>query len=167
MSIVLNTDFVGEYAISQSCYGHLDKYIEKYEKFYLVDLLGAELYTLFIADLDTATPQVPQTQRFIDLFNSFDIDYSNCVKTSEGLRKMIIQFVYFHYTRDTNFAPTDSGIMRTVSENSSLLPYNGFNLIDSYNQGVKNYLAVQWFICDNSPTYPEENTQHKYFSSGI
>ncbi len=92
MSIILNTDFTGKYAVSQSCYDDLDTYIEKYEKDFLISLLGAELYLLFIADLDTAIPQVPQTTRFLDLYNSFDIDEDNCIRSSEGLRKMIVQF---------------------------------------------------------------------------
>jgi len=167
MALVLNTDFVGEYAVSQSCYDSLGTYITKYEKDFLVSLLGAELYLLFIADLDMAIPQAPQTARFINLYNSFDIDTNGCVKSSEGLRKAIVQYIYFHYIRDANFSPTNSGVMRTVSEVSSVLPYNGFNLIQSYNQSIANYHSVQWYIVDNLPTYPEENTQHKCFSSGI
>jgi len=167
MSIILNTDFVGKYAVSQSCYDGLDTYIEKYEKDFLVRLMGAELYLLFIADLDAATPQVPQTTRFLDLYNSFDIDESNCIRSSEGLRQMIVQFVYFYYSRDINFEPTDSGMMRTVSEVSSILPYTGFNLVESYNEGITNYKEIQWFICDNSDVYPEENTQPKEYTSGI
>jgi len=177
MGLILNTDFVGEYAVSQSCYDSLGLYISKYEKEFLVSLLGAELYLLFIADLDAAIPQAPQTARFINLYNSFDIDNSGLVGypegfrkslvSSEGLRKAIVQYVYFHYIRDTSYSPTNSGVMRTVSEVSSILPYNGFNLIQSYNQSIINYHAVQWFIMSNLTTYPEENTQHKCFSSGI
>lgn len=167
MSIVLNTDFVGEYSVSQSCYDSLNNYIEKYEKDFLIKLLGAELYGLFIADLDNSIPQVPQTTRFIDLYNSFDIDDSNCVRTSEGLKKSIVQYVYFYYTRNINFSPTDSGIMRTVSEVSQILPYNGFNLVESYNQSIKNYKEIQWYICDKPTIYPEENTQKLEYTSGI
>jgi hypothetical protein len=167
MALVLNTDFVGEYAVSQSCYGSLGTYITKYEKEFLVSLFGAELYILFIADLDAALPQAPQTARFITLYNSFDIDNKDLVESSEGLRKAIVQYIYFHYTRDSNFSPTNSGVMRTVSEVSSILPYNGFNLIQSYNQSIANYHSIQWYIVENLTTYPEENSQHKCFSSGI
>jgi len=34
MSIVVNTDFKGEYNVSKNCYDQLDTYIEKYEKKY-------------------------------------------------------------------------------------------------------------------------------------
>ena len=77
MSIVVNTDFKGEYNVSKNCYDQLDTYIEKYEKKYLTKLLGAELYALFIADLTVTDPQVPQTQRFLDIFNDFSIDEAN------------------------------------------------------------------------------------------
>ena len=74
MSIVVNTDFKGEYNVSKNCYDLIDFYIEKYEKKYLTKLLGAELYALFIADLTVTDPQVPQTQRFIDIFDEQEED---------------------------------------------------------------------------------------------
>ena len=60
MSIVVKTDFKGEYNVAKTCYDQLETFIEKYEKKYLTRLLGAELYTLFKDDLTTGTPQVPQ-----------------------------------------------------------------------------------------------------------
>ena len=68
MSIVVKSDFTGEYLIAQDQYSNIDSYIVKYEKKYLTMLLGADLYKLFIADLTPTSPQVPQNQRFIDLF---------------------------------------------------------------------------------------------------
>ena len=167
MGLVQTTDFIGEYKVSQSVYGDLSLYIEKYEKHYLMNLMGADLYNLFVADLTATTPQVPQTQRFLDIYNSFDIDKDSCIRSSEGMVKMLVQFIYFHYVRDTNYEQTDSGVMRTVSEVSSILPYNGYNLIESYNQGVKNYKEIQWFICDYTSVYPEENVQLLEYSCGI
>ena len=167
MSILQTSDFTGEFKISSTVYSDLTTYIETYEKKYLLELMGAELYGLFIADLTPSTPQTPQTQRFIDLFNSFAIDDSNCIRRSEGIKQMLIQFVYFHFVRDVNYEQTDTGVMRTVSEVSGILPYNGFNLIEAYNNGVENFLNIQWFILDDPSTYPEENTQILAFTSGI
>lgn len=166
MSIVANTDFVGEYKISQSCFSELDTYIEKFEKEYLCQLLGAELYDLFVADLTIATPQVPQATRFLDIFNAFNIDDSTCVRKSEGMRVMLKQFIYFHYMRDSNFQQTPTGVTRNVQELGEILPYNGWNLVRSFNEGVENYKEIQWYICDNMEDYTEENTQKLEFISG-
>lgn len=167
MSIVQTSDFTGEYAIAEDCFTDLSPYITKYEEFYLVRMLGAELYKLFIADLTVTTPQVPQTQRFIDIFDPFQIDDDSWVKVSEGIKTMLVQFIYFHFLRDQPNKNTTGGTIRTVSSLGENLGYDGFNLIQAYNEGVKNYHAIQWFICDNEEDYEEENIQPLSFTSGI
>ncbi len=93
MSIVLNTDFKGEYKVPNTCFDELDVFIEKYEKHYLLQLLGAELYGLFKADLTVIDPQTPQTARFLSVFNEFDLDISACLFSSSGMRKMLVKFI--------------------------------------------------------------------------
>lgn len=157
MSILKTADFVGEYRIPKDCLPDLAPYIAKYEKKYLVDLLGSDLYDLFIADLTGSTPQVPQTARFLDIFNEIRLDKNGCVWFSEGIKKMLVQFIYFHFVRDLQFVNTTSGTRRTESQSSNLLGYNGYNLTESYNEGVRNYNVIQDYILENSDTYPEEN----------
>ena len=161
MAITLTSDYKGQYKIPSNCYTELSTYITKYERLYLLDLLGAELYDLFIADLDGSTPQVPQTARFISLFDAFNVDESLCIVSSEGIKKMLIQFIYFEYMRDSSFKQTVSGVTNIKSQVATVEPYKGWNLEQAYNEGVCNYNAIQWYICDNSTVYPEENTQHK------
>lgn len=166
MSIVVSTDFTGEYNVSKTCYDKLDYYIEKYEAYYLVRLLGAELYALFIADLTVSDPQVPQTQRFIDIFDAFDLDEEPCIVSSEGIRKMLIQFIYFHYVRETQLINTANGTASNAMELGTPSPYMN-NIVQSYNQGIDNSYSIQWFICDNRDVYPEENIQISRYTSGI
>ncbi len=157
MSIVSSTDFTGEYSISNTVYSSLSLYIDKFEKIYLTKLFGAELYSLFIADLTPTSPQTPQTQRFIDVFNFFDTDDGVSLITSEGIKAMLVQFIYFHFVRDLNYQQTDTGVVRRKSELGELINYKGFNLDQSYNEGVCNFNAIQWFINENIITYPEFN----------
>jgi hypothetical protein len=167
MSIVVNTDFKGEYNISKNCYDQLDTYIEKYEKKYLLKLLGAELYALFIADLTVTDPQVPQTQRFLDIFNEFSIDENNyCLIESEGIRKMLTQLIYFHYVRENQVVNTAGGTVSNAVELGLNASFKG-NIVQAYNEGVENSHSIQWFICDNATIYPEENIQILRFTSGI
>ncbi len=167
MAIIQESDFTGEYKIAKDCYNNLDSYIEKYENQLLVQLLGAELYDLFIADLTPITPQVPQDVRFLAIFNSFNLDDGNCLLTSEGIKTMLIQYVYFFILRDNLNVKTATGTVRMQNENSSAPSYNNFNLVEAYNSSITNYKAIQWYICDNSDTYPEYNGQFQDFINGI
>ena len=166
MSIVVKTDFVGEYNVSKTNYDHLDTYIEKYEKHYLLKLLGGELYGLFIADLTITDPQIPQTTRFINLFNAFYEDYEEQLIISEGIRKMLVQFIYFHYVRELQTENSASGTVTNSVELGVNAKYKG-NIVTVYNQGVKNAQAIQWYICKNEADYPEENIQEIDYTSGI
>ena len=166
MSIVVNTDFRGEYNVSKTCYDQIDFYIEKYEKKYLVKLLGAELYGLFIADLTVSDPQVPQTQRFLDIFNVFNVDNSRYVVTSEGIRRMLTQLIYFHYVRENQVINTAGGTVSNSVELGLPASFKG-NIVQAFNEGVDNSHSIQWFICDNSTIYPEENIQVLENISGI
>ena len=167
MSIVVNTDFKGEYNVSKNCYDQIDFYIEKYERKYLLKLLGAELYALFIADLTVTDPQVPQTQRFLDIFNEFSIDENNyCLIESEGMRKMLIQLIYFHYVRENQVVNSATGTVSSSVELGLNASFKG-NIVQAFNEGVDNSHAIQWFICDNPTIYPEENIQILRYTSGI
>jgi hypothetical protein len=158
MSIVVKTDFKGEYNVSKTCYDQLDFYIEKYEHYYLVRLLGAELYTLLISDLTATDPQVPQTARFLSIFNSFDVDNGSCVVSSGGIRNMLVQFIYFHYVRETQTENTAGGTVTNSVELGVNAKFMG-NIVQVYNQAVDNSHSIQWYICDNIEDYPEENIQ--------
>ena len=167
MSIVVNTDFKGEYNVSKNCYDQIDFYIEKYEKKYLTKLLGAELYALFIADLTVTDPQVPQTQRFIDIFNEFSIDENQyCLIESEGIRKMLIQLIYFHYVRENQVINSATGTVSSSVELGMSASFKG-NIVQAFNEGVDNSHSIQWFICDKPTIYPEENIQVLRNTSGI
>lgn len=168
MSIVLTTDFTDEFNVSKTLKtDKLQAYIDRYEKHYLIQLLGAELYDLFIADLTATSPQVPQSTRFLDIFNEFSIDDNDCVRRSEGMRVMLKQFIYFHFVRDSSRFKTSVGVVQNQGDVSTNTPYDGYNLVESYNQGVTNATEIQWFICDNDEDYPEENMQLFELTSGI
>lgn len=165
--ITQKIDFVGQYKVSKTCHDQLQKYIDKYEPFYLARLMGADLKALFDADLTVSTPQVPQTSPYTELFNPFSIDEDGCLRESEGILAMLVQFIYFHYVRDSSSFNTQSGQVQNQVEVSTVTPYNGYNLVESYNQGVKNFREIQWYILDNPTDYPAENIQFLEYISGI
>ena len=150
------SDYVGEYQISTDKYSEktLNVYISKYEKKYLDRLLGCELASLFIADLD---PQgVPQTQRFIDIFNSFcKQDECGDLYESDGIKEMLLGFIYFEYVKNNNSGVATSGNTRKVGENSKEAGSMMHDLYARYNLSAVTASSIQWFICDNMDIYPE------------
>lgn len=167
MSILKSTDFKGEYSVSLDAYSELQTYIDKYEKFYLLRMLGGDLYTLFNVDLTAVTPQVPSAPIYNSLFNSFEMDDEGCLLISEGIKQMLVQLVYYHFIMEGEYSKTKSGVQRGVSENSNALAYIGFNLIDAYNAGIKNIKSIQRFIVINSTDYPTYKGIWFDYSSGI
>lgn len=167
MAIIQTSDFVGEYQLASDNFSEHEVYIDRYEKFYLVMLLGADLYADFIADLTPTTPQTPQTPIYQSIFDSFDIDYSNCIYSSEGIKQMLVEFIYFHILRDLPNEKRLSGNVRLKSESAEAMPYNGLNLIPAYNQAVENYHNIQWYICENETNYPTYNGRVQAKASNI
>ena len=163
-NILVTSDFSGgEYKVPQNCFDSVQDYIDKYEKHYLVRLLGAELYDLFVADLVAG---VPQSARFVAIFNEFRIDESKRLYISEGLKQMLIQFCYFHIVRDLGVKKGIGGVGKYQSEVGTE-SYLGFNIVEAYNEGVDNWRIIQWYICDNDADYIEFNGDHINYISGI
>ena len=163
--IIQLTDFEsGEYTIPQDCYSDIQPYLDKYEKKYLIELLGCELYDLFIADL---VGGVPQTQIYIDIYNEICEDEGSAIVRSEGMKIMLIEIVYFYIVRDLAVKKSSSGVGFNVNEVTDGPTYSGFNIVEAFNEGVKNYRVIQWYICDNSTDYPDYNGQGLNVISGI
>lgn len=163
--IITNKDFIGRWKINQSdqTTKDLDEYIAKYEKFYLIQLLGKELFDLFEADL---VAKVPQTQIYIDIFNEFYVDNDSCVYHSQGMKAMVLGFVFYHYVKDQRIINTTQGNRINSVEVSSAFPSFSV-LVSRFNESVDNVNAIQWFIDDSIVLYPEENMQLVEYTSGI
>ena len=166
-ALILNTAcFKGnQYSLPQECFSNLQAYLDKYEALYLCDLLGAELYQLFLDELAINNP--PIDPRFKVIYDAFKLDEGNCIRRSEGLKTMLTQLVYFEFVRDLAYSKTTTGVQFNMNEVSRGPEYNGYNDIEAYNEGVHNYHEIQWYICDNSTDYTEYNGQPLKFISGI
>jgi hypothetical protein len=168
-TITQPTDYVGEYRITKSCFDDLELFIDKYEPYYLVRLLGADLKALFEADLTATTPQVAQTSPYTEIFLPFEIDSNNCLYISDGIKTMLVQLIYFHYTREQSHKNTQSGTVNVNAENSIMSL--SFNDIAAYNEGISNYQIIQWYIRDNpisSAILDDDfNGIHLDFTNGI
>lgn len=159
MAILIQTsDFTGKYSIAQNSFTPLQSYINKYEKEYLVDLLGVELYDLFAADVTSYAPVTPIYQ---SIYNPFKQDYNKCIVYSVGMKEMLLGFIYFEYMRDQKIKNTITGAVVNANENARESGFSEFNLFSKYNEGIHTYEAIQWFINENKTDYPTYNGKCK------
>ena len=158
-SVVKLTDFkVGKYKIPQNTntVDTLQEVLDEWEVRNINYLLGCDLATLFFADL---VDGIPQTQRFIDIFNSFCKDESNCIIESEGIKTMLKGMIWGRAAELTDSVLTTVGTKTNNNANSENTGLQNGMMYRLYNQGVDTSRAIQWFICDNSDIYPEYNGQ--------
>ena len=163
MGTFVNTsDFSGVKNISQNSFTKkdLDLYITEFEVEYLQNLLGCELYDLFIADLDP--DNLPQSQRFIDIFYPFCIDEANSFfchyqLKSKGIVEMLKCFIYWEFVSNQKYVDTITGIIVENNENSRETKYGETQIYKIYNKAITSYRAIQKYIYDNSTSYPEFN----------
>lgn len=155
MSIVLNSDFVGKYELTLTQYNTalIDTYIEIYEKKYLIKLLGGQLYDLFIDDL---TAGVPVTAIYLAIYNPLYIDLYNETLVSNGIKEMLLGFIYYHYTLDQQQAQTSVGVTAPKGENSEGINMNHISQ-NRFNDNVEPFRAIQSYIKTNAINYPTFN----------
>ena len=175
--------FTGYFRIAQDVQTNLmlQSYIDKYEKKYLVDLLGYDLYTLFVADFSGGEPQ---TSRFVTIYEELNYEYNNgnnnvwipyglpykmdnCLQPkevpyivptlSDGISKMLKGFVFFHFVNEMALNVSPTGVVENRNENSDKSAANRTTSLieDKYNESIRSYKVIQRYINDNLTTYPE------------
>ncbi len=139
----------------------IQQYIDKYEKRYLVQLLGSDLYNLFAADVVAGVPVDPI---YLDLFNAFEYDDTLCdIVISEGMLEMLKGFVYFEYSKDLTNQMTVNGNVGPSGQNSVRISTINQQIYTRYNEAVRTFKSIQRYICDNQSTYLEYNGVKKRF----
>ena len=155
MSIYVKlSDFSAQSNVSKDIFtkSDLQAYIDKFEVIILQDLLGAELYEAFKTDfaiLGTA----PTDPKFIEIWNEFSKDNNCGIVRSLGIKKMLASFINFEYVRDQPSKNNIAGNMSNIQANSEAPSPINTNLITNYNDGVSDFNAIQWLICDNPNSY--------------
>ena len=169
MSFIDESYFINEINIptNDNNLATISQFILRYEKEVLKSLLGYELYTALIADLNSLG--VPQTQRFIDLVDgkefSFEVNGSTINTKWEGLINedkvsLISYYVYFNYRNQFENVFTGVNEVQSISENStfvSVMPRlvdTWFNFLQLYGDlpiGINQYNAN--FLNNESYSY--------------
>jgi len=154
MVFLTPSDFVGKFQLHRGMYdtAKIETYIERYEKKYLVQLFGVELYNEFMGDLGGSTPKSPN---FLTIFEPFNEQLMfNEIAQSEGILDMLKGFIYFEYAKDLYNQMTPFGQVMPTSENSQNVPTLNNLMYTRYNESVKTYRAIQAYMLYNqgSPT---------------
>jgi hypothetical protein len=156
MGILINKeDFVNTFALSKGVEDSIDAYIVQYEESILVELLGAELFKLFKADLAS---QVPQDAIYLSIYNAISEDDSSCVRRSLGMKSLLLGMIWFEYVRIEIVEHTSTGLKLNDSEISRSSTNPQF-VIKRYNESINDVETIQWYIQDNLSDYPTYNGQ--------
>ncbi len=179
--MLLSTEFTGLHKIAQDnvTAANLTIYIAKYEKKYLVDLLGYDLYLLFVADLNGSG--VPVTTKYLTIYNALKNPVAssdnwipmNSMRSnrslydevkpiqqppySEGIRTMLKGFIYYEFVNEYGLLVSQTGVVTNNNENSNESSgAKHLGLIESrYNEAVNSYIVIRNYILANLVTYPE------------
>jgi hypothetical protein len=160
MSIISASSFdTGKFklAVNRLTEADITTFINQREREYLIKLLGAELYALFIADLDDG---VPTTAKYVTIFNAgqWDFDVNNPT-ISNGMLQMLQGIVYYHYVKDNNAYHTITGLVSNNNENSNpeIMEKGAQIITQKYADAMATYDAIQRYIKENLSVYPQFN----------
>ena len=163
MGLIVNiSDFEsGKYPISFNTYTKADlvKYLDQYELNYLEDLLGKELSDLFIADM--AGTGAPTNLDYLIIFNRLVFDLHCNQWRSNGIKEMLIGFIWCEFVKDQNTKQTLAGTVQQQTEVSEVVSLWNAQYQERYNFALGSYHSIQIYICDNSEKYPEYNGTRK------
>ena len=122
-------------------------YIERYSDDYLKEMLGLELFDLFMQGVEDEDPI------YLALRNKFTYQ-NNCeIINSKGVEDMLLGIVYFYFARDLKVQQTTVAGKMTKNENSNPLQSNSW-LFSRYNDSIATYKAIQQYCIYNRATYP-------------
>lgn len=151
MAIVTTTDFVNKFELTLTDFNtaKLTAYIDRYETITLIELMGKELYDLYVIGIAGADP-IYETLR-----DPFTIQLtSGQILDSRGLIDMLTGMIYFYYSRDINTQVTSNGNVISKGENSDKASAFQANVQSRWSESKKTYLAIQDYINEYSTVYP-------------
>lgn len=159
--IVKTTDFVGKYKISQNGFSETDlqAFIDKYEKVYIRRLLGLVTGDLFYFNIAVTTFLPPTDPIYLVIFNPIETVINGCEIISNGVKEILLGFIYWEYTRWASTQNTLNGNVSQENETSKQVDWAATPIYDNYNEAVRSYSAIQYFINNDRTNYPDYNGQ--------
>lgn len=164
MTNIINvTYFIGERDIpntdSQAVMEKLNGFISKYEPKLLTSILGKALYNALLAE----SPIVPDS--ILDkLLNGIEyFDSRGNTLYWEGLRSMIVDYVYFKYMASEVSTNTGKGVIIPKAEAAYNLS-SSTKMIDAWNSLSKSVRSLYGYFYANRIDYPNYDLGTMYRS---
>lgn len=159
--LIVKADFTGKFGVGKTNFDKLDAYIARYEKKHLRKLLGVELYDLFETDVtDNGVNNL--TARFDAIYDPIIQDDGDDVIENNGMKQMVLGLVWFDFVREFKIKITHEGAV--VNDEEVAQNVDSAFMYQRYNEAVEDWKVIQWYIDDNSSTYPEYNGQELKFA---
>ena len=158
--IIVKDDFVGKFDLVKSINDKIESYIAIYEESYLRELLGVNLFNSYKADV---VSHLPFTASYLTITNPLYIEQSGYSIVSNGIKDMLLGFIFFEYVRDNKIKQSMSGSVVNGVDSSN----NDFTqefLFQRYNESIDIYKNIQLYIELNKATYPTYNGFTKGYS---
>lgn len=144
--LIVASDFTGKFAIPQNAFSDLDGFITDTEESYLIDLLGADFYVAFKANLVNKVPVLP---KYKTLYDPLAFDYGNKSYDSKGMKKMLLGFIFFDYMRQIKYKPTEMGMVSNVMDTSKTEAVG--SLYKYLNDATEIHNIIQVYVLLKNP----------------
>ena len=148
-------DFTGRFELHTGMFDQpkLDDYINRYEPRYLIHLFGQKMYDEIQSDFDQTT-QTFKSPNVVFITNEFYLDvnqFGGDVLISDGVKSMLLGFVYWEYMKDTINQMTPIGNVIPQNQNSTINSTIYSSMWSRYNEAIKTYRAIQRYLVLNRP----------------
>jgi hypothetical protein len=176
MSLIDASYFVGELNIpntsSPAIAERLQVFIDKYERQFLEDLLGYELWKLLdtqITQEEENSPATPLPRLAILLDGVEYTDSGGTLRKWRGLvyvdgalpRSLIANYVYWHWMKDQATQTTGLGEAATQAQNATLVSPTG-KMVAACNEMARGVAQLHYFLNTNQADYPELVSSNKW-----
>jgi hypothetical protein len=135
----------------------LQDYITRYEKHYILKLLGVTYGTAWITAI-AGTPS-PADLYIKNEFYEQDEDDCDKVYHSRGMKEFLKAAIFFHYVKDTVATHSPSGVIAPDVETARVLSFENQTRYaeKKWNEALDTVDAIQWKCSENETDYPDYN----------
>lgn len=171
MLFLTPNDFTGRFELHTGMFDQpkLVDYIQRYESHYLIQLLGANMYDQLQSDYDPFTSSF-WSPNFEFLANPFHVDVNNGFGEtiiSDGMKTMLLGFIYWEYIKDTINQMTPIGNVIPQNQNSTPNSTIYSSMWSRYNEAIKTFRAIQrWLILHRPLTIGQATANGIQFTIG-
>jgi len=120
-------------------------------------MLGATEGDAFIADLVAG---VPQTAKYITIFNSFEFEIANWPYSCAGIKEILKYLFYYYFTQEQSTFNSSAGDKSlNIEASNDLFISKGMRL---RNRASSEVTYLQRYCLDNSDTYTDFEVVYQY-----